>query len=125
MTINRLDIVHAPISDSGLPAKFTLFLLLPDQSGAAAGHYTGDAVVDADQLGALLAVVTQMCGLITDLTKYHFIRCLFFMTGPIRNGKPPGINIGIGKGWLNQTRDRVPRQELLHRGTWIFKPNKL
>lgn len=58
MTIYRLDVVHAPIADSGLSAKFALFLLLPDQSGSAAGHYTGDAVVGADQSAALLAVVS-------------------------------------------------------------------
>jgi len=57
MTIYRLDIVHAPIADCGLSAKFTLFLFLPDQSGAAAGHYTGDAVVDTDQLRARVAIV--------------------------------------------------------------------
>jgi hypothetical protein len=93
--------MHAPVADSGLSAKFALFLLLPDYSGAAAGHYTGDAVVDTDQLGAPLAVVSQVTGLIILLRRYHFICCLFFITGPIRNGKQPGIN--IGKGWLSQT----------------------
>ena len=56
MTIYRLDVVHAPIADGGLPAEFTPFLLLPDQSGTAAGHDSRDAVVGADQFAALLAV---------------------------------------------------------------------
>ena len=50
MTVNRLDIMHAPVADGGLSSKFAFFLVLPDQSGAAARHDTRNAIVDADQV---------------------------------------------------------------------------
>ena len=48
MTVNRLDIMHASVADGGLSGKFAFFLILPDQSGAAARHDTRNAIVDAD-----------------------------------------------------------------------------
>ena len=50
MTVNRLDIMHAPVADGRLSGKFAFFLILPDQSGAAARHDTRNAIVDADQV---------------------------------------------------------------------------
>ena len=47
MTVDRYDIVHAPIADSRLAGELTLFLVMPDSTGTAAGHNTGNTVVSA------------------------------------------------------------------------------
>ena len=60
MTIDGCDVVHTPIADGGLYGVFTLLLFMPDGTGAAAGHNSGNAVVGAQQLYTSVPVVIKL-----------------------------------------------------------------
>ena len=120
MTVYRLDVMHAPITDSRLSGKFAPFLILPDNSGTAAGHYTGDAVVDNGQLRARVAISPEMTGLVTLFRKYHFICCLFYHDRSYPKWKTTW-DLRLVKIWIIK-HDLVPGQEcLFFCGTWICK----
>ena len=64
--------MHASITDGGFNCIFAFFLILPDQAGAAAGHDTGNAVVDTDQIFASIFTTIKTVEFLIIVGYWHF-----------------------------------------------------